>query len=151
VCDNVSRLAVIAKLLAETLPGNRLIMPLHGKRILVVEDEFLLAMHLEQRLTDLGCEVVVNRGGVKGALQRLQKAHFDAAVLDINLGDERADLIADVLASRAIPFIFGTGYDRARLAPRHATRPYLKKPYRDKDLKDAMVKLCSPDTASSGI
>jgi CheY-like chemotaxis protein len=119
-------------------------MPLNGKRVLVVEDEPLLAMDLEHMLTQMGCEVIVNRGGVKGALQRVQQTQLDAAVLDLNLAGERADAIADALAARRIPFVFATGYDGDRLAPQHAKRPCLVKPYRNEDLANALLSALAP-------
>jgi CheY-like chemotaxis protein len=144
-CDNITRLAVVARLsIRRNDSRDRLDMPLNGKRILVVEDEALLAMDLEQMLTDLGCEVVINRGGVKGALRRVQEARFDAAVLDLNLGGERADPIADALAAHRIPFVFATGYDGDRLAPQHAKRPCLVKPYRNEDLANALLSALAP-------
>jgi two-component SAPR family response regulator len=112
---------------------------LRGLRILVVEDEFLVAMELEAMVQELG-------GGVIGPLGRLEEAvaiarqeTLDAAVLDVNVGGRLVTRVADALAARAIPFVFCTGYDAASLPGRHAGAPILMKPCQAHELKNALL------------
>jgi CheY-like chemotaxis protein len=82
-----------------------------GKRVLIVEDEYFLADEARQKLEDAGAIVVGPVGAVKAALNLLDTAQVDAAILDIHLGDELVFPVADELERRAIPFVFATGYD----------------------------------------
>lgn len=107
---------------------------LQGRRVLVVEDESLVAMLIEDMLLDLGAEVEVAMR-LSEALRLAREADFDLAVLDVNLGNgERSDEVADALRSRSIPFMFATGYGEHGLAERHRGTPTLQKPYRHADL-----------------
>jgi CheY-like chemotaxis protein len=79
---------------------------------MVVEDEAMIAMIIEDYLTDLGCEVVGPFASVAPALSYLNgpAADVDAALLDVNLGGERVFPVADALRARGTPFAFATGY-----------------------------------------
>ncbi|EQB17794.1 response regulator [Novosphingobium lindaniclasticum] len=86
-------------------------MTLSHRRILVVEDEYMLAMDLRRDLEDAGAEVIGPEPSVARALSRIpSETKIDAAVLDVNLGDEEAFPVADELTARGIPFVFATGY-----------------------------------------
>ncbi|HEY3799527.1 MAG TPA: response regulator [Caulobacteraceae bacterium] len=104
---------------------------LTGLRILVVEDEALVAMMIEDQLTDLGCVVLGPAGNVAQGLAVLDAAAppLDGAVLDVNLAGEKVYPIADELTRRHIPYIFATGYDLAGIAPAFAATPTLAKPF----------------------
>lgn len=102
---------------------------LDGLRVLVVEDEAMVAMMIEDILVDLGCVVVGPVAGVSAALQLLEAEPVDAAVLDVNLSGEKVFPVADRLAAGGVPFLFSTGYGRAGLEGRHLDRPVLQKPY----------------------
>ncbi|MDZ4789628.1 MAG: response regulator [Hyphomicrobiales bacterium] len=78
-------------------------------RILIVEDEPLISAVLEDWLSDLGHQVVGPACSVKQALSVITNASFDAAILDVNLGGERCDLLVDVLLACGAPFAFTTG------------------------------------------
>src|ERR1700761_6807610 len=80
------------------------------KRILVVEDEGLVAMVLEDNLIHLGYDVAGPVSTTATALALLTESTVDGAVLDVNLGNERVDPVAHALAAASIPFIFATGY-----------------------------------------
>lgn len=82
---------------------------LEGRRVLLVEDESLVAMLAEDMLLDLGCEVVVAMRLDK-AVDHVRTGNFDLAVLDVNLGDARSYPVADLLLERCTPFLFATGY-----------------------------------------
>lgn len=112
-----------------------------GKRILVVEDEPIVAMLIEDMLEELGASAVGPVPSVSLALGLLGAERVDAAVLDVNLGSERSDAVANRLTADGIPFIFATGYGRENLTGKPAE--VLTKPYRIEMLKDALMRaLC---------
>ena len=89
---------------------------LTGKRVLVVEDEPVVAMCLEDVLEDLGCVLVGTGHDVASGLA-LAGEPADIAILDINLGTETSAPIAEALAVRGVPIVFATGYDRDAAPP----------------------------------
>jgi CheY-like chemotaxis protein len=97
-------------------------------RVLVVEDESLLAMTLEMTLVDQGYRVVGPFGRLEQALQAAQEETFECALLDVNLNGQDVFPVANVLVQRAIPFAFLTGYDRETLPARYGSVPVLCKP-----------------------
>lgn len=106
-------------------------MDLNGRRILVVEDEFLLADELQHELEDAGAEVIGPAATVASALNMLQATDgLDGALLDMNLGmaGEKVYPVADALAARGVPFVFVTGYDGHTLDERYAHVPRCVKP-----------------------
>ena len=111
---------------------------LRGCRILVVEDNFLLAETLRDFLEDCGCETVGPAPRVSVALPLCDDG-LDGAMLDINLGQETCFEVADLLTERGIPFMFLSGYDDAALIPeRFSAIPKLGKPYnRDEIMRAA--------------
>jgi CheY-like chemotaxis protein len=92
---------------------NEPIPDLSGLRILIVEDEYLIAMDLADRLGDLGAEVIGPAGSVAEALAVVaaEGNRIDGAVLDVNLRNERVYPVADALAAQGIRFVFASGYD----------------------------------------
>lgn len=102
---------------------------LKGLRVLVVEDQMLIAAMLEECLVDLNCQVVGPTGTVEAALKLVHANAVDAAVLDVNLGDEMVYPVAEELEARNIPFIFTTGYGDKSLPERWRSKPRLAKPY----------------------
>lgn len=102
---------------------------LAGLRVLVVEDDAMLAMALELTLFDLGCEVVGPASSLGEAAPLAHEAAIDGAILDVNLAGEKVYPIADILADRGIPFVFTTGYGAACLRDCDRERPVLQKPY----------------------
>lgn len=112
-------------------------------RILVVEDDFLIADLIEEILTSAGCEVVGPVRRVADAVHTAAHAEYDAAVLDVNVAGERIYPVADALCERTVPFLFLTGYDGASLEPRFRSQPRLGKPFRARDLLSA-VRLLVP-------
>ena len=114
---------------------------LAGHRILLVEDELLIAMVLEDVLRPEGCVLVGPFPRVEPALKAAREERLDAAVLDINLAGERVDPIAKTLAGRNVPFVFTTGYDRSMLPAEHADRPTLAKPFKPAQLIEALTAL----------
>lgn len=114
------------------------VTPLSAARVLVVEDEMLVAALLEDRLEALGCQVIGPAAGVAQALELLATTPVDAAVLDVNLAGEKVFPVADALAERGVPFIFATAYGAAGVADRHSQRTILDKPYQERALEHAL-------------
>jgi len=112
--------------------------PLTGLRVLVVEDESLVAMLVEDTLREAGCEVMGPAGTVEDALRLLADERPDAAVLDLNLAGESSIPVADRLADFGVPFVVATGYGAAGLPPKHRAAPVLAKPYDPADLRAAL-------------
>lgn len=99
------------------------------QRILIVEDEPFITLALEAMLPDLGFEVAGSATKVSAALELIARERIDCAILDVNLGLQRIDPVADALAARGCPFIFTTGYSLPGLPVRHAGRAVLQKPF----------------------
>lgn len=107
--------------------------PLNGRRILLVEDESLVAALAEDMLLDAGCEVLLAMC-LDEAMLLANDDEVELGILDVNLGTERSYPVADLLRARGTPFIFATGYGRAGLNGAYQDVPVLQKPYRGKDL-----------------
>jgi DNA-binding response OmpR family regulator len=101
---------------------------LEGRRVLLVEDESLVAMLGEDMLLELGCEVEVAMRLDK-ALALSRTIDIDLAILDVNLGKTCSYPIADLVFERCIPFIFATGYGTAGIEPAYSAVPVMQKPY----------------------
>lgn len=112
-----------------------------GRRILVVEDEPIIAFAIEDMLTDLGCQVVGPAFNLSEAEQLAAEALLDAAILDVNLNDQRSYSAAAVLLGRRIPFIFATGYGEDRVDWDHGGALILAKPYRQDQVAAALTLL----------
>ena len=115
---------------------------LKGKRVLVVEDEVLLAWELERKLYAAGCTAVRCVAVAADALHELKFWRPDAAVLDIMMRDGRTSLpVADALDEQQVPFIFVSGHSRQELPDRHRDRPFMAKPCPATVVVDALGKL----------
>jgi CheY-like chemotaxis protein len=113
-------------------------------RILIVEDEMLVAMNIEDMLLDLGHEVAGLASRVEPALALAREAAFDLAMLDVNLAGEPSFPIADILAERGIPFMFATGYGTKGIAEGYRHHVVLQKPFRAADLAQALSAVLAP-------
>src|SRR3954467_13799267 len=98
-------------------------------RVLVVEDELLIAMMAEDMLTALGCETVGPAARVEQGLALAAFAEIDAALLDVNLAGSTSFPIADALRLRGVPFAFTTAYGRSALRECDQDVPVIEKPY----------------------
>jgi CheY-like chemotaxis protein len=108
-------------------------------RILVVEDEYLLAEALADALTALGAQVVGPVAGLAEALDLAADAAIDGAVLDINLRGEMVFPLADALAARGVPYLFATGYGHETIPQRYQDVPTLSKPVDAQALKPLLT------------
>lgn len=110
-------------------------------RILIVEDEMLVAMNIEDMLLELGHEMAGLASRLEPALALAREGAFDLAMLDVNLAGQQSFPVADVLAERGIPFLFATGYGVKGIAERYRERPVLQKPFRAADISDALRRI----------
>jgi CheY-like chemotaxis protein len=102
---------------------------LQGRRVFVVEDEYVLAEDLREELERQGAEVMGPVATVDEALELLRSGPAPSmAILDINLGGEMAYPVADALRARNIPFILATGYDAQAIPKAYADVPRAEKP-----------------------
>jgi DNA-binding response OmpR family regulator len=122
---------------------------LEGIRVLVVEDEFLVATLIEDMLMAAGCVVAGPIPRISEALDAVDRGTFDAAVLDVNLGGDRVYPVADALSRRNVPFVFITGYGTDVLSGEHAERPRLCKPFKMADLLGKLSSMVAPPGASA--
>jgi two-component sensor histidine kinase/DNA-binding response OmpR family regulator len=129
-------------------PGTNGIAPLEigpRRRVLLVEDETLIAMMMEGLLRDLDLEVVGPFGTVGDALEAVRHEAIDAALLDINLGGEMAYPIAQLLQAKQVPFAFMTGYGSETVSMPFANVRVFQKPLEREILRD----LFAPDPRRS--
>ncbi len=107
-------------------------------RLLVIEDEALVAMLVEDELAEAGATVLGTASSVEEALYRIEAAcadgGLDACVLDMNLGGRSALPVADRLAQRGVPFLFMTGYSDDLGRGDHVGIPTLRKPFNAQDM-----------------
>ena len=123
---------------------------LEGLRVLVVEDNLLLAEVTKILLEDSGCEVVGPAGWLQRGLELAQAEPLDGAILDINLHGEMSFPIAEVLRVRGVPFIFVTGYEDRSIVPMaFRSAPRLDKPAPEGNLIEAMVATFTPQRLNS--
>ena len=113
-------------------------------RILIVEDEPLIAMTVADMLEELGYEIAGTVARLDEALAFVEQHAIDGALLDVNLGRDKIDPVADLLARKQCPFIFATGDGKAGLPAGHEARPFVSKPFRLQDLERAMARAVAP-------
>ena len=111
---------------------------LTGRRLLVIEDEPLVAMDNAAVLESVGATVVGTAGSIKDALRVIGEMELDGALLDGNLHGKPVDEIAAALSGRGVPFIFVSGYGRETLPRAFATAPLLGKPFSPEQLVESV-------------
>ena len=122
---------------------------LKGVRVLVVEDEYLVAILIEEILQSAGCVVMGPVPRLPEALDAVDHEDYDVAVLDVNLAGERINPVADALSERNVPFLFVTGYGANALPSEYAERPHLCKPFRMGDLLCTLSNVVKPPTQNT--
>jgi CheY-like chemotaxis protein len=116
---------------------------LKGVRVLLVEDQMIVALQIEDMLRATGCEVVGPVGTLRAAITLAHEEAFDVAVLDINLDGEKVYPAADELQTRNIPFILATGYGESTLPEKWRDQPRLSKPFRREQLEQLLRSVAS--------
>jgi PAS domain S-box-containing protein len=110
-----------------------------NRRVLLVEDEALVAMMIQECLAERGHSVLGPISTASEALEAAREGDFDAAILDINLGDGMAYPVAEILSSRGVPFVFVTGYEADAVDGRFSGVPVLQKPIERQMLQKIFV------------
>jgi CheY-like chemotaxis protein len=118
--------------------------PNRPARILVVEDEYLLAEDLAETLAGLGVHVLGPVGALDEALELLEAllttdGGIDGAVLDVNLRGQLVFPLADALIARQVPYVFATGYGPEVLPERYRAAPLLQKPIQPRLLLSLLI------------
>lgn len=121
-----------------------------ARRILIVEDEMLLAMNLEDMLQELGHEVVAVAARIPQALTLASNSDINLAILDLNLSGALSFPVADVLRGRCIPFMFATGYGLHGLTEDYQSEYVLAKPYGIRELEIAINRVVPLRTSITG-
>ena len=114
---------------------------LTGRRVLVVEDESLVAMLLETILEDMGCTPVGPTGTVEDGLAIVaDPAPLDAALLDVNVAGRQVFPVAEALKARGVPFVFSTGYGESGLPDAWRGHATVQKPFTEAAIREALMK-----------
>lgn len=113
---------------------------LKDRRVLVVEDESLVAMLLETMLEDMGCVTVGPAATVDEGVAMAGEAGLDAALLDVNVAGRPVFPVAEALEKRGVPLVFSTGYGEAGLPEQWRGRPTVQKPFTEAVIRDALMK-----------
>jgi len=127
---------------SETVGKDKPVLPLRletGNRVLLVEDEILVAMMMKDILTELGFTVIGPFSRLIEAMDAAVHDEVDASIIDVDLGGEFVNSVADVLAARKIPFVFVTGYGVESIDRRFGYVPIVKKPMHRQLLRTIFV------------
>ena len=115
--------------------------PLTGRRVLVVEDESLVAMLLETILEDMECVPIGPASNVDdGQKLARETENLDAALLDVNVAGRQVFPVAEALKERCVPFVFSTGYGEGGLPDECRGQPTIQKPFTEAAIRDALMK-----------
>ena len=106
--------------------------------VLIVEDDFLIALEISQFVEDAGYTVVGPEKSVDATIRALTRHKIDLALLDVKLGGELVFPIAEDLDAKGIPYIFLTSYSAAAIPAQHRHRPLVSKPYSPEQLRAQM-------------
>lgn len=116
-------------------------LPLEGRKILLVEDNFGIARSLALLFKRYGADIVGPAGTLDDALSIVTRdTDIDGAVLDINVRDQLVYPVADALREQSVPMVFVTGYDETFVSPRYADIPCMPKPWNAERLVQVLFK-----------
>ena len=107
-------------------------------RILILEDEALIAMDVRETLEREGFEVVGPFDRVMAAMVAVNGIKIDGAILDVAIGNEQAYEVAEALTAANIPFVWATAYERSDLPAQYRTQPCLQKPFDTAELTNTL-------------
>lgn len=114
---------------------------LNGRRVLIVEDESLVAMLLETILEDMGCTPVGPASTIEEGLAMAgDESALDAALLDVNVAGQQIFPVAELLKARGVPFVFSTGYGEGGLPDAWRGQATIQKPFTEAAIRDALMK-----------
>lgn len=112
---------------------------LAGKRVLIVEDEPIIAFLLEDMIDDLGMTVAGRASTLEEARELARAPSYDAAIMDINLHGQMSYPAAELLARQGVPLVFVSGYARDGVPPGLANAPLVAKPYQPHQIAAALA------------
>jgi CheY-like chemotaxis protein len=110
-----------------------------GASVLLLEDEFVIALDAEQILKDLGVATVETAANLSEAAKCAQQRRFDLALLDVNINGETSFELAQSLRQQGVRVVFASGYDLNRTRPDGDAGIYVNKPYTSERLRDALL------------
>jgi response regulator RpfG family c-di-GMP phosphodiesterase len=110
-------------------------------RVLLVEDEVLISIHVAQLLEEIGCEMIGPLADIPSAVQAAETGVIDAAILNLVIGGVEGYAVAEVLAARGIPFAFASGVPETSIDDAWKEQPFLSKPYLVDDLRLVLSRL----------
>jgi len=120
-------------------------------RILVVEDEFLVALHIEDTFRRLGYEIIGPVGDLPNAMRLAETETLSAAILDVHLQHgERVFPVIEILRRRRVPLVLTTAYRDTEIDPAYAREKLLRKPFDQTDLERCVVGMVGPSSAEIG-
>ena len=137
------------KKISVTRPRSQRRSPARPRRVLIVEDDLVIALMMEEIVREMGCAVSGIAGTLGMARLQLAKRDFDAVLLDVNLGSEYNPETADLLLEMGVPFAFVTGYDYV-VEPRHDNVPLLQKPFSSIQLRVLVEQLVGSVPSGGG-
>jgi CheY-like chemotaxis protein len=106
--------------------------------VFLVEDETLIRMMIAEMIEELGHTVVAEAANIADALRLAETTDFGLAILDVNVGGDRIEPVAEIIAGRHLPFVFSSGYGAAGLPEKFCDRPALQKPFLPDRLEKAI-------------
>lgn len=112
---------------------------LAGRRILIVEDESLVAMLLETILEDMGCTPVGPASSIDEGLRLVSSEQLDGALLDVNVAGRQIFPVAEALRERGVPFVFSTGYGEGGLPDEWRGQRTIQKPFTEAAVHEALM------------
>ncbi|HET9232181.1 MAG TPA: response regulator [Vitreimonas sp.] len=113
-------------------------------KVLIIEDESIVAMMIEDLIVDMGHEVVGTAGRLEQAQKLVEDLAIDFAIVDVNLNGVHTYPVAETLKARGVPFVFATGYGVQGLKDEWKQTPVLQKPFQPDELTRAI------DTVAKG-
>ena len=117
---------------------------LDGRKVLIVEDQYLIADDMRQAIEALGGAVIGPASTVEKAMEMLAGGDVDLALLDLNIAGDPVYRVAEALAAKGTPFIFATGYGESATPAQFARAPHLEKPVTLQAISDCVARLGPP-------
>jgi DNA-binding response OmpR family regulator len=116
-------------------------LTLAGRRVLVIEDQYLIAIEIVEVLERAGAQVVGPTGTVSKATKLISDDGFDLAVVDVELRDGQAYTLVDALQDANVPLVFLSGYEREQLRREYRELPHIAKPFQHRQLVNVLSDL----------